>query len=422
MKIHAPRKPAICMFIWNFFPAVGGAEQQCFRLSQELASQGFTIFVVTKRFPGYAKTERIGEMTVHRVPSLSGARKALQGAFRGLFPKLAESGKKGRQSLALPARVLIKAHNVLTERLPRYAFMVSAYWKLYRERHAMDILHVHEGHWIASLGARFAARNGKKVLIKEASSGDYLRLNFSTQIWPESTRRADVFIAISRQIARDLRGVGVPEENIRIIPNGVMLPSGSWSPPQGPDRNVVFVGNLSQQPYKGIDILLKAWKSVKAADAGATLILLGGGDATDLKALCAELGIADRVMFKGAVKNVEDYLLAASLFVLPSRIEGMSNSLLEAMALGLPVVSTDISGSEDLIQTGENGLLVPKEDPVALSEAILRMLKDRSMAEDMGRKARLSIGAGFTIQAVAQRYAELYDSMLAGNPIPKESQ
>jgi glycosyltransferase involved in cell wall biosynthesis len=393
----SPKVPGarICMLIWHFYPAVGGAEQQCLRLSKDLAKRGVPVMVVTKRLPGAPASEVLDGIEIHRVPSLSRLRARTQAAF-------------GRGA----GGVLSKVRNLLTERLPRYAFMAGAYWRMYRLRDRFDIVHVHEGHWAASVGARFAARNGKKSLVKEASSGAYLRLNFSTQLWPEQTRRADVFIAISRRIAADLREAGVDGERIRVIPNGVPLPERVWSGPAAGPPGVLFVGNLSQQPYKGIDVLLRAWSLIGPWRAKASLHLLGGGDGAALRALCGELGIGGEVEFHGAVKNVEEHMLRSALYVLPSRIEGMSNSLLEAMALGLPVISTRISGSEDLIEPGVNGLLAPPEDPEAMARAIVSMLEDPAVAAAMGRRARSTIEGGYTIRAVAGRYQELYHSML----------
>lgn len=395
------------MLIWHFHPVVGGAERQCLRLSRELARRGFPITVLTKSLPGTFESETLDGITIRRIHSLCRFRAAVLVLQAQWFPSSAVGWipKVGR----FMARQL-------GERLPRYAFVVSALWSLHRRRREMDILHVHEAHWIASIGAQFGAWTGKPVLIKEASSGAYLQVNFALQFWPRLTRKIAVFIALSRRIAEEIQKEGVAENRIRLIPNGIDLPDRVWISTQARPGQVVFVGNLGQQPYKGVDVLLRAWVAVASKRPDARLSLLGGGEGRELKALARELGIEGSVVFLGAVQNVEERLLESSLFILPSRLEGMSNALLEAMALGVPCVSTRVSGSEDLIRSGENGILIPSEDPQALAEAVLFGLDNLDAAANMGARARQTIAESYTITSIAERYGELYRSIWPAVP------
>ena len=126
------------------------------------------------------------------------------------------------------------------------------------------------------------------------------------------------------------------------------------------------------------------------------------------------LGVADRVHFLGAVDDPADLLRAADAFVLPSIAEGMSNSLLEAMATSLPCLASAIGGNTDLLQDGHDGLLVPPSDPSAWSSALLRVLERPHARPGLGAAARRRIEAEFSLTVVVDRYLALYRRMLAG--------
>jgi glycosyltransferase involved in cell wall biosynthesis len=114
------------------------------------------------------------------------------------------------------------------------------------------------------------------------------------------------------------------------------------------------------------------------------------------------------VDFPGFAENVSDCLLNSYLFILPSRLEGLSNALLEAMSLGVPCVVTDISGNQDLIKHRISGLLVPSENPEALAEAVSFMLDNPEKAIEMGYNARKTIEKEYAISSIADKYISLY--------------
>ena len=175
---------------------------------------------------------------------------------------------------------------------------------------------------------------------------------------------------------------------------------------------MIFTGRI--HPQKNLGVLLDAWPEV-ARRTGASLILVGQGPERDRLAESARtLGVADRVHFLGGVDDPADLLRAADAFVLPSVAEGMSNSLLEAMATSLPCLASAIGGNTDLLQDGHDGLLVPPGDPSAWSSALLRVLEDPSFARSLGAAARRRIEAEFSLTVVVDRYLALYRRMLAG--------
>jgi glycosyltransferase involved in cell wall biosynthesis len=225
------------------------------------------------------------------------------------------------------------------------------------------------------------------------------------------------FAAISAEIEREWRSHGVPPARIIRLASGVE--SVEFRPGPSvlesallPRPRAVFTGRL--HPQKNLPMLLEAWVEV-ARQSAANLVLVGpGNDRQSLTERAAALGLRDRVQFVGAVDNPADYLRAADLFVLPSVAEGMSNSLLEAMATGLPCVVSGIGGNTDLIADGATGRLVGEATPAAWSRALLELLDDPAAARQMGAAARRRIDQEFALEVVVDRYVALYRRMMAG--------
>jgi glycosyltransferase involved in cell wall biosynthesis len=160
-------------------------------------------------------------------------------------------------------------------------------------------------------------------------------------------------------------------------------------------------------------VLLQAWAITLQRVNNAVLHIVGGGPLeSELKMLAERLGITSSVQFHGHQQAVLPFLQASHLFVLSSYVEGLSNTLLEAMAVGLPVVATRISGSEDIVTTGENGVLVPPGDADALAEAIASMLEHPARAAAMGRKARQLVEQRCGLAHIADGYVQLYHQIL----------
>ncbi len=155
------------------------------------------------------------------------------------------------------------------------------------------------------------------------------------------------------------------------------------------EKKIVAAGRLAEQ--KNFALLIRAFAKISSKYPEHQLVIYGKGSLeSSLKELANELSIADRVEFPGYVDNMPEVLEKASMFVLSSNYEGMPNALMEAMALGLPCVSTDCGGggAKFLIQNGENGLLVPQKDEDALADAMEKILSDNAFSSALGEKAR----------------------------------
>jgi len=174
----------------------------------------------------------------------------------------------------------------------------------------------------------------------------------------------------------------------------------------GPLR-IVTVGVLA--PRKGQEFAIEALAILIRSGVDATLALVGSGqDEPMLRRKASDAGIGDRVNFAGEQLDPRPYLAGADLFLLPSRQEGFSNALLEAMATALPVVATDVGGNAEAFVDGEGGRLVPPQQPAAMAAAIAELARDRSKLAEMGRVNRRRIAELYTLEASARNLARWY--------------
>jgi glycosyltransferase involved in cell wall biosynthesis len=226
-------------------------------------------------------------------------------------------------------------------------------------------------------------------------------------------RSADAVVSIGRAITEELIAADYDPAKIHALPNGVPVPDPPW---QRRDNwraapRAVFVGRLA--PEKGLHALVAAWPKVRERHPRARLTLLGEGpERTGLEALVARLGLSEAVALPGATDDPAATLRASDLFVLPSREEGMSIALLEAMALGIPLVASSIPGNRRLIAERKHGRLAPPDDPEGLARAILDQWADFDRAIHMGRAARQKVVTEFSIQAVARSHLALFESLI----------
>jgi glycosyltransferase involved in cell wall biosynthesis len=225
----------------------------------------------------------------------------------------------------------------------------------------------------------------------------------------------DVIVAVSEREASEGRAALGPSAPVRLIPNGVdrdrFSPDGV-----GADRDpgaplLVCVGRLSHQ--KGQDVAIRALALLR--DRVARLRLVGaesgGGERADLEALAESLGVSDRIEWRGAVDDTAPEYRAADVVVTPSRWDGLSLALLEAMASGAPIVASDVNGSESL---GDAGVIVPPDDPPALAHAIDELLRDPPARLSLGAAARARSGS-FDLASTMRQNLDLWSGLAAGS-------
>jgi len=176
---------------------------------------------------------------------------------------------------------------------------------------------------------------------------------------------------------------------------------------------VLSVGRFVEP--KDQSTLMAAWRDVVSVVPAAVLALVGSGPLEgDLRATAATLGVGDSVRFVAPRPDLESAYSAADVFALSSLWEGLPYVILEAMAHGLPVASTDVDGIPEVVEHGVSGLLVPPRDPAALADAIVRLLGDPAMRERMGESGQRIVRERFGLERMADELVAVYRDVAGG--------
>jgi len=374
--------PRVAMLIQKYYPHAGGAERQIQRLAPRLQARGFEVCVVTRHEKGLSHFEIIDGVSVYRL--VCPGPKPLAAIFY----------------ICSAAMLLSKLHP--------------------------DLIHAHEILSPASAALLAKRFHGWPVIVKILRGGirgDIYKLRRSP-FWMQRFRvlcqGVDSFVVISHEIDQELSALGVPSEKRAFIPNGVdtetfaPLPDSQKKrlrdelllPPNG--ALVVYLGRLTAE--KRVDHLLHIWPDIRAAFPQAHLLIVGTG-AEEARLHTQSVSVPG-VQFTGQVNNALSYLQVADLLVLPSVTEGLSNSLLEALSTGLPVLATSVGGTPDVISHDVNGYLIPPDDLPALKTGLMTLLAGETLRARLGTEGRQRIIAGFSLDSVAMRLDTLYHSLL----------
>jgi len=230
----------------------------------------------------------------------------------------------------------------------------------------------------------------------------------------------DRFVAVSRAAAEVLAASGIPARKVRIVYDGVDLDA--FSPRRADpalrnalgireDEFVVGVTGRLGSKSKGIPVLLRAMKAV-VARAPETRLLLVGRFEPALREVAASLGLGDRVLFAGFRTDVADLLACMDLYVQPSLREALSSSVLEAMAMGKPVVASAVGGVPEAVVPGETGILCRPGDANDLAGAILTLAERRETLREMGLRARERAAAIFSLDRMVRETEDLYRELV----------
>jgi len=230
-------------------------------------------------------------------------------------------------------------------------------------------------------------------------------------------RGVDRYLAVSREIAEELvERLGWPKEKIEVVYNAVDVarvaveaPPGLREQLGGGEGRPLVLTPARLDAQKGHRVLFEAIPQVP----DATFLLAGEGpERESLEALAAQLGTADRVRFLGRREDIPELLAACDVLALPSLYEGSSLAVLEAMAAGIPIVSSAIGGTEELIEDGRSGLLAAPGDAEGLAAALRRVLGDGELGESLAARARERVEAGLTREGMAAQVAGVYRELL----------
>ncbi|HQS83348.1 MAG: hypothetical protein B7Y25_00305 [Alphaproteobacteria bacterium 16-39-46] len=176
-------------------------------------------------------------------------------------------------------------------------------------------------------------------------------------------------------------------KNIFVIPNAVPQPATTKQDVTSFPNHIVSVGRLC--PFKGFDTLINAFSNLHPYYPDLTLTIYGEGDERkNLEKLITSLNLEDKISLPGSVKNIEEILAKANLFIFPSHYEGFPNALCEAMAVGLPVIASNCSGNIDIVQDGIDGRLFSIGDTEALTKISLELLQDPDQRVKLAQNAK----------------------------------
>jgi len=221
-----------------------------------------------------------------------------------------------------------------------------------------------------------------------------------------------------------IEGHGVPAEKVVRIYNGIE--TNSYDPASGADGSSRFRAGMGFRPedrlvgaigrmvwQKGFEYLIRGIPDVLKACPQARFLFVGDGPLREsLQALSSRLGSGGSVFFTGFQRDIRDILSALDVCVIPSLREGFPMVTLEAMAMARPIVATRIDGVTEQMTDGREGFLVPPEDPTALARAVSTVLLDRSLAQEMGRQARLTVERKFPVERMVAETERVYQSLI----------
>lgn len=227
-------------------------------------------------------------------------------------------------------------------------------------------------------------------------------------------------VCVSNGVAKFAKEqMGLDPKKLVVIPNSVDYDRFANAKPIDrhdlgvPEDSTVFISIGRLEYQKGIDVLLRAIEQLQPIAANVHFLMVGDGpDRNALQSQAAQQGLSSHVHFLGRREDVPGLLASSTALILSSRWEGMPNVVLEAMAAGLPIVTTNVEGIEELVQHGRTGIVVPNDSPESLAEAIRRITSDSDFAATAGKLSQEFVSKQFTTIHTVQSYVNLYRSLL----------
>ena len=232
----------------------------------------------------------------------------------------------------------------------------------------------------------------------------------------------DKIVAVSEDVKKDIIRYDKTEvSKVMVITNGIDIekfnPKGNFADIRKEfsiKEGAIVVGFVGRiVPAKGLQYLIDSIPYVKEEFKNIKLLIIGEGSiVAKLHEQAKEKKVYDNIIFTGRRRDIPDILSCIDIFVMPSIAEGLPNALLEAMAMGKPIVATEVGGIPEVIKNGVNGLLVPPRDPIALATAMKGLIGNDRLAAQMGYAARDLVLDKFSMRAITQKWQTLYLSIL----------
>ena len=294
-------------------------------------------------------------------------------------------------------------------------------WELYRlfTRERPDVVHTHA--WGTLIEGLVAARMARVPVVVHGEHGTLQLRGYQTRLQRWMWGRADRVLSVSLRLAERMSAsTGFPHHRITTIQNGVDL--SRFSPllreasrrELGVDAGTVVIGTAGRLvPVKDHDNLLDAVALMRQEGVRVTTLIAGEGPLKDaVQSRIAALGLTDSVRLIGQRADIERVFAALDVFVLSSKSEGMSNTMLEAMASGAAIVGTRVGAADELVEHGRTGLLVPREQPAALAAALTQLVENPSLREQMAAAARVKAHAEFGLARMLRDYDAFYAGLV----------
>lgn len=371
------------MSSYYYPPSVGGLETQSHLLARELVVRGHSVRVISARLPGFAPRERLDGVDVERVTAGMGSRWRKMGSY--------------------------------------LAAMVAA---MLRRRGDVDVVQVQQALYPAAAAAAVQPLLGVPLVVRNSGSGvagavsQMRSLPLGTLGLRMVAARATT-VSLNDEMTAELRDAGF--RHIVTIANGVAIPAAATTEQRrearaalglGEERVVLYIGRL-ESGEKDLKLLIGAFRRIEHPTA--RLLLVGDGSS---RAQLEKAAAGDaRVRFCGFTDDPRRYYRAADLFAMPSRSEGLSNALLEAMAFGLPAVATAVGGNQQVISAPSLGRLTAPGDEAAMASALRRLLDEPETARAIGRAAREHVRRGYSVPAMVDAYERLYARLVAAGDV-----
>ncbi len=384
--MSGPRVSSVLMLSQTFHPLIGGSERQALEISKALVKRGVAVTVLTMRPPGQPAEESMDGVAVKRLSPLgAGAAAALIFMVKSFVWLLANREKYDAAHVHLASSPAVAA--------------VAAGWLTGKK----TVLKLGGG-----LGVDEISRSQKTILGR-------LKLAFFCAAAPE-------LLVMNGEVLAWLKNSGeFSGLKLRLFRNGV--DTGRYTPllyhekisaktAIGLDNSTLFlfVGRLS--PEKRVKEFIETWAellSEETAPPRIRLLIVGGGpEEASLRKAVADLGLSGSVALTGPKEDLLPYYRAADVFILPSISEGLSNSMLEAMACGVAILASRVGGAKEAVAPGVSGCLF---DPLSRQEllACLRAhIEDRTLALKMGEQARKTAVEKYSMARVAEELLEIY--------------
>lgn len=371
--------PVIVFVIRYFHPFIGGLEKKTLNLASELIKRGVYIEIITSRFyPAWADKDLVKNVPVFRLPS----------------PRIKVIGA--------------------------FVFVAALCRHLFKQRARIKAIHAFQAGYSSATALGMGKLLSKPTVLSlsgSGSDGDILRHRKTPwgRLFLFFCRFASRIVILNTAMYQELKSIAFPGTAVVKIANGVDLAAYREADNKalckekigaGAETVILYAGRLAAE--KGVELLLRAYGALRLPQPTRLYILGTGPKLPELNELVQQYQLQSTVHILSPVDDIVAFLHGADIFVMPSRSEGLSNAILEAMACGLPVIATRVAGNTDLIEEGVNGLLVEPGNVNQLRNALTQLIADPEKAAALGLRARQMVGEKYDLQNIVGEYLELY--------------